>query len=473
MRRSRSALRLEALEDRTVPSLTASFISGSLTLSGYPRGELDIVHTGPNAGSFQVTDSGSNVGTFNILANVTLNLTYRLSDINLDLKGGTIPGNVAINLGNGLIGSGTPGVNVYDDSAGATGRISGNLSFGGGNGHEILDVGSITGLVGTDPITVRGNLSASATNSSGTFGNMLIVDAGTRVGGSLTSTLMSSVAIGSSTTGSALTSIGLGLSISDANSLRALSAVVTASVGGNVNVTGTILDDSFALQTTLTPGSGTVAGTLTVNLNSGQGNGELITLGDRTQVNGSASLTVGGNFAVVPDQINVGGSVFSNLTVNTGDGLNSLRFTQQQVGDPAPLVGGTMTVNGGNGSNSLFLGADVTGDAVPVIGQDLHVTLGNGNNGMAGVPNIIAAAVGGTIYWQSGNGQDFVQLGNFSSDGNSESYNVQMVFGSDDDSLSVDIGAGTLTGSADGGGGTNTFVVITGTVAATFTSSNF
>jgi hypothetical protein len=108
-----------------------------------------------------------------------------------------------------------------------------------------------------------------------------------------------------------------------------------------------------------------------------------------------------------------------------------------------------------------------------MIVYNLSITLGNGSNGSLATPNIMAASVGGTVDYTSGNKPNFVQLGDNTVDGNNESYTVQMVFGSANDYLAVDIGTGVLTGSANGGGGTNTFNLISGTLAGTFVKKNF
>jgi hypothetical protein len=488
MRFPRRPLRLEVLEDRTVPSLTTSLLyNGSLSISGMPRGELVIKHVGGFASSFHVTDNGLNVGTFNVLHDVYINLTYRVQDIVIDLNGGRIPGNVVINLGNGLLGSGNPGVSIFDDSgASPTGRIGGSVTIVRGNGFENVNIGSISGTVTPPyfPVTINGNVTVAAAVSGGTFGNSLIVDAGTRIGGSLSSSLISNVTIGSPASGSPLTSIGGTVSISDAGSLRPLSAVVTADVGGNLFVTGTNLDDSFTLGqlSPATPNSGLVQGSLSVNLASGQSNGDLITLEDNSQVNGNALLMAGGNLGVNPDLFRIGGTVNGNLTVNMGDGLNSLQFTEQQLGELVPpTVGGSMFYTAGNGSNTFFFGPDVPGDPQPMIFHNLFITLGSGDNGTQATPNIMAAYVGGTLTWHSGNGQNFVQLGNSSVDGNTENYIVNMVFGNENDYLAIDIGAlGVISGRADGGGRNplvppfvNTFNDISGNYIGTLTLVNF
>jgi hypothetical protein len=463
-RRSRFAPRLEVLEDRTVPSLTLSYLSGgSLTISGIPRGELDVKHVGTVASMFRITDAGSFLGQYSITGNLSISLSYRTADIKIDLGGGTISGTTTINLGNGFIGSGTSSVDVYDDSgASPAGKIGGGLTIQNGNGHELLDVGTFRDPVGggftTDPIRVGSNLSVTGRTANNGPGNSLIVDAGTIVGGSANLTQVHNLALGGTSTLSNLTSIGGGLTLNDSGALVHLSAVVTASIGGSVNVTGTTVDDSFTLQSNGTTNSGRVRGSLTVNLLDGQSFGDRILLASGTEVDGNAQLTAGANTSTaLGDQLSPLGSVMQSLTVTMGNNTNSLYFSPQNVGDQVPFVGGDMTVTAGNGTN--YIGTSVTGPFNgTIVGSTLgglSITLGTGDNGSALDPMVIAPnLINGNIVWKSGFdqstssfglGQAFVQLGNFGLTGNSYSYNVSMTFGNDDDSLVVDIGLGTIT----------------------------
>ena len=481
MRRSRSILRLEALEGRLVPSVSTSYLAGgSLYLTGTTRGELDIKHiTGTSPSMFQVTDNGANLGSYNILGTLYLSLTNRLGDVKIDLNAGFLPGNVIISLGNGYVGASPFGssVDLYDDNATPTGKIGGTVTVLGGNGQEMVDVGAFrntgTGLLTADPIRIGGNATIAFSRSAGSQGNSLTIDDGTSIGGSVTATLVSQFAMGSSSS-TVLVTIGQDLAINDYGSLRPLFAVVAGAVGRNLSVTGTELDDNFNLAHPL-PGGGVVGGSLTVNLEDGQTAGDRITLSDNTQVDGNAQLTAGSNLnTVMGDQFKVGGSVFGSLTVQMGGGMNKLLFEQQNPGDPAPYVGGNMTVVGGNGSNSISFMPDMPGDAQPIINGYLSITLGNGANGTLAVPNLIDAVLGGALYWKSGNGPNFVQLGNNAIDGYSENYNVHMLFGNDDDSVTIDIGTGFLTGLVDEGGRIlgNSFSVTSGTIGSPFSLYN-
>jgi len=484
MMRKRASLRLEQLEDRTVPSLTASFVSGSLYLSGTPMGEVDIVGNpgtpGTYPNTFTVTDNSHSVGRYNITGNLLLNLTNEKGNININLNGGFLPGNVAISLNNGYVVPGTFGVNIFDGTGAfpPTSYIGGSVTITGGNGEETYNVGVSPGGL-EDPININNNLTIAAAGSSFGSGDVLNIGDGTTIFGTVSTSQVDQVGIGSGTTGANLTTIGGNLSINDAGALVGLKVDDFGVVDGSVNVTGTNLDDSFALQAFST-GGGQVGGNLNVNLNQGQTNGDQILLGPKTVVGGNALLAAGGNLNnTTGDQFRVLGSIFGNATVNMGNSTNSLYFSPQNVGDPTPFVGGTMTVTAGNGTNYIGItgGANETGPFAGMIQKGLSITLGTGNNGSSSFPMTITSVINtGQLTWRSGNGQDFVQLGDVTTGGGtSVSYTVNMQFGNKDDTLIVDIGAGFIGGTANGGGRViaNTFTLLSGTELPTFTTPNF
>ncbi len=475
MFKKRTRLQLEQLEDRCVPALSASLSAGSLMISGTPTGELDIVGTPANANSFRITDNGHAVGagTYTILSNLTVSLTSRPAALKFDLNGNRIPGNVLLALGSGYSGpAGSFPVDVYDDSGLTTNRIGGTLQIINGNGHETVYVGVGPDGFTLDPVTVAGATTVSMSNSNNVGpGNGLIIGAGSTLLGSVGITKVENVAVGSTSAGSPLTYLGVDLTINNQTQLKALQAVVTADVGRNLNIQGTQLDDSFTLQDNGTTGSGLVHGSMTVSLYDGQANGDQIFLGANTRVMGPAGISAGANTnTMTGDQFSVFGEIDGTLTVNMGNNTNSLYFRPQDFSSPMPFVGNNMTVNAGSGTN--YIGTSATGEFQGTIVGYLNIVLGSGNNGSAFDPMVIAASVGTKLYWTSGNGQDFVQLGDFTASGTSYNYTVQMQFGSNDDTLIVDIGSGVMAGTADGGGRVtfNTFNVMSGTVTAQITN---
>ncbi len=485
MLKKRTRLHLEQLEDRLVPSVTAQFANGSLYLSGSTTGELDITHTGALPSTFTVMDNGHAVGagTYNITSSLYITLSNRRGDIKIDLNTGRIAGSVVIDLGSGFIGAGPSSVDLYDSTGADLGSIGGSVTVVHGNGQETLNVGAVrTGVVVTpDPITIRGNLTNTATVHNGVVGNALNVNAGTTIFGTVTATQIDNVTIGSATTFSALTNVITDVSINDFGSLRRLQVALFAAIGRNLSVTGTALDDSFALQTNGTVGSGVVNGTANVNLGQGQANGDQILLASGTVVGGNTSLAAGDNLnTTTGDQFRVLGSVNGNLTVSMGNGTNSLYFSPQNVNDQTPFVGGSMTVTGGSGTNNIGIAVagplNATGPFAGTVVKNLTITLGSGPNGSATQPMTITASVGGTLTWTSGNNMNFLQLGDNMSSMNTYNYVVNIQFGNDDDTIIIDLGpTGNLSGPINGGGRViaNTFVYVSGNLLTPSLITNF
>ncbi len=503
----------EQLEDRCVPSLTATTINGSLYLTGKPNGELDIIGTGTPY-QFLVTDNSAAVGmgTYTITGNLSLNLVSEKADINIDLMGETLPGNVLISLGTGYSGAPTATnpneINIYDSTgtgnpvmapfAPGAGEISGSLTILRGSGAEFINVGAMQANPSAGstqyPITLDGNLTVagSPSNASST-GNAMRIGDGTDIFGSVTTTYVSQVNIGSGTSGNFLTTISENVTINDAGSLRFLSAAdFGAEIMGNLSVTGTSHDDSFSLQQ-FTTGGGFVGGNLNVNLGQGTTSGDQITLGADTEVEGNAYLTAGNNLNTsTGDQYSIYGSVDQNLTVVMGNNMNSLTFTaNSNPGSPTPFVGGNMLVTAGNGINVIGQTLSNVGFPPPtgefngIVNHNLTFILGSGNNGSALDPMIIAALVNGKFNWTSGNGQDFLQLGDSSTPqwitnppAPSYQFDVNIHFGNKDDTFILDIGTGgMITGAVNGGGRqtANTFTTEPTSIGtdATLTISNF
>lgn len=493
MMRKRYRPTFECLEGRCVPSVTARVIGDNLYLTGAPTWTLLINESAPSV--LTVTDNGHAVGTFSVFGGIIISFTKEPGDIDIDLNGNTLYGSIIVGLGNGYSGtqpSGSYSVNVYDDSLLGGGTVSGCIELLQGNGQETFNVGNYqTGNVPTaDPITVLGGVTAVGTRSSFGNGNQFRLGDGSTVLGSVTLTYISQVAIGSGT-GGPLASIGGCLTINNYGNLRALQAVDNGSVSGSVSITGTVLDDIFELQDTTT-GGGYIGGNLTVNLESGGANGDRFSLDSGTTVDGNAYLTAGGNTnAAHGDQYQIWGTINGNLTVAMGNNTNSLFFTAQpMVGSQTPMVLGSMTVSAGNGTN--YIGTSAVGEFNGTINGNLNITLGSGNNGSQGDTMVLAPMLGGTLNWHSGNGKDFVTLGDAvglpfpygapSGSGQTYNYNVNFVFGSNDDTFILDIddptagNPGTITGTVDGGGRItgNTYVDASpDAITTNFTMRNF
>jgi hypothetical protein len=198
------------------------------------------------------------------------------------------------------------------------------------------------------------------------------------------------------------------------------------------------------------PGTGVIGRNLSI---SALGGNSMVSLSPGSFVGGTANITTGGG----SDSIDLGGQVNSNVTVSTGDGNDTVSL------DMGAVVLGTLRINGGNGDNTLTVDGSVSGDLV--------FNLGNGNDSAT-----VSQAPGGVLRWTSGNGNDSLTLTDTNSPAGT-TWNVSILFGSGDDTLTL-AGATTqfLTGSADGGGRILGNVFSQGanwTLQSPFTLSNF
>jgi hypothetical protein len=439
-------LRLEQLESRLVPSLTVMSLSGTLFVSGTPVGAsppgVVLTETAPN--SFQVQDGASNLGTYAHIANVNLNLTnHQNRSVNINLNGNTLSGNLFINEGAGdTTSNAANGTGIFG------GRIGGSLTVVGGSGEETLVPGFQVlsappfavpmGLsVGGDIVfNGRSNLAPFAFNVLDT-GILFGAGAPTvTVGGSIQTTNVDALGIGQNTT------VGKNLTYS----------VAPGEGNGFLGVAGTVRG---GVQATF--GNGTAGNTLDLtptgnvggSLQAGMGNGPAIVLLEAgSTVGTSVNISSGaGN-----DSYAIAGQISGNASFNVGDGNDSVTL------DAGATVFGNLTVTAGGGNESITLDGAVSGN--------LRVTLGNGNDTVT-----IGNAPGGILFWTSGSGNDSVTFGD-ATNAAGETWNVQMRFGSGNDTLTL-AGNGTvaspeaLTGFIDMGGppGGNAFDP-TGSLAA-------
>jgi hypothetical protein len=441
--RRRTRLFLERLEQRDCPSLTVTLINGSLTVSGVPTGPLSVTENA--ARQLTVTDNGHFLGNYSVGGDLRLNLTRHPSTVTVDLGGNTFSGNILISLGNGGTTPLPPAVTVQ------RGTVGGNVTFLGGNGTETENIGGPS--LAPIPLNVRGNVQANGKvsgNGNAGPGDTLFVGPGSTVGGDVSTTQIDNVAVGQPNL--ALTTVGGNVSVNDAGSNAALIVNIFGNVGKSVSVTGTAYDDAFVLQQA-TPGvGGNITGGLNVDLGGSTNLGNSFLLDAGTTVGGDTTLTSGAAATGTGSTFTIRGAVNASLTANLGEGPNMLTFSA------AASVLGNMSVTGGNGNNTVTADGAVAGS--------LSFNLGNGNDTVT-----IGNAPGGQLLWTSGNGNDSVTFGD-ASNAAGETWNVNMTFGTGNDTLTL-AGNGTvgtpefLTGFIDMGGppGGNSFDP-TGSVAA-------
>src|SRR5579862_2886715 len=106
----RSALRVEALEEREMPA-TVALVNGSLFIGGVILGAIQVNENtlGTANGSFSVEDAGRNQGTFRVTNSININLNGAVStkeSCTVDVENSTgtgnfvLPGDININCGN-------------------------------------------------------------------------------------------------------------------------------------------------------------------------------------------------------------------------------------------------------------------------------------------------------------------------------------------------------------------------------------
>ena len=152
----RSRLNVEMLEDRSVPTVTASVVSGSLIIVGDATAASDLTITassstaGTTADTFTVVDGATTIGTFTgVTADLVLNLTNSDDTVAVDLGGLSTTGGIRANLGNGA-----------NSLTVDNGTVTGPLNVRGGTGADAVTLGATTAL------TVNGNARVSLGGSA-------------------------------------------------------------------------------------------------------------------------------------------------------------------------------------------------------------------------------------------------------------------------------------------------------------------
>ncbi len=439
----RARLSLEPLGPRDCPSLSVTLFGGSLLVGGTPAGALRVTEPGP--GQLTVTDNGHPLGTFAVTRDLFLALNSHPNAVTVDLGGHAFAGNVLVSLGAGDP-AGHP-VAVQD------GTVGGNVTFLGGSGVEAEGVGSL--MLPPAPLAVRGTVQAVGNASRGGPagpGNTLLLGPGSSVGGDVTTVRIDGVTVG--LLGQALPATVAGnLNVNDAGSGTALTVNLLGNVGKGVSVTGTAFEDLFVLRPASPGVGGNVAGDLSVNLGPGGPTGDSFQLGPGSTVGGNALLATLGTPAVRPPGGFLVDSTFQgSLTVNLGADTNVLAF------EPAASVAGNLTVTGGGGDDTVVV--------VGTVGGNLSFGLGNGNDSVTAF-----SAPGGQLRWAGGDGNDVLTLAPPAA---GTAWNVNVLFGSGADSFTLAGAGGFVSGSVNGGGGSNVFTQGAGwTIVSPWTLRNF
>src|ERR1700730_8569712 len=99
---SRPRLAVEPLEERSCPSVSTHLIAGRILITG---NSFNLVLTEESATAttamIKVTDNHVNRGTFAVTDGLLILLGRQQDNVELNLKGHTLPGTVLTDLGNG------------------------------------------------------------------------------------------------------------------------------------------------------------------------------------------------------------------------------------------------------------------------------------------------------------------------------------------------------------------------------------
>ncbi len=462
---------LEALEDRFCPSLTVRYLGGNLFLSGTPTGTTGLTINGvapASSTAYTVTDGSHTLGTFNVPGSINLNLAQYQEPISVDLAGHLLGGNILMSVGLGNTTGASQPIRIYSSVAG--GRVGGSVTVTGGSGNENVNIGQDTTSADA-PVRIGGSVQFTARNGAAGPSNAVVLFNGSSIGKSLTATGVESVQVGepSQVAGASVGS----LNVNGVADTAELSVAIdgTSTVLGNVSILGTSqftgLGDLVSVQ-----GSATIGGSFNANLGD---NVNLWTLGGT--FNGPVTVIGGGGAEVVTPLNTIilnesilgtgtSGTFNSSFTAITGSGSTEFLFPSTATGAATTaVINGNLTLNFGNGNNDLGGGA-YGGVFAGIVNGNINITLGSGNDTAT-----IQTAPTGLLNWHSGNGNDSMALSPAAA---GMLWNVNLHFGNGNDTLNLTAPGGTIIGTADGGGGTNTFIQDPSwTIASPWSSSNF
>ena len=443
----RTRLHVERLEARDCPALSVSLLPTALLITGTPNGNLTIV--GQANGNFKISNGAATIGEFNLNRNLQLNLRSVPGEVEIDLAGQTIGGNVIINLGTGSTKAGTS-IDLF--STGALGKLSGNVTILGGNGKEFFGLGGQTDNVGTLtslPVQIGGNVTIAARAGALGNGDRLQVGGGTKLQGGLSTSQVDQVSIGEQN--GVLTTVGGNVSITTTGATPGTLVTAYGTFGKaftvNTAASTTTGVNSFSTAGVAAGIDTTIGGNLSVSLGTAQGGNifEILSTGGQSAiVNGNTSFT-SSNRAVTPltDLFTVQGITNGNLTINMGGGDNDVDFAA------SAFVGGNLSIRAeGGGINNLTLAGTVGSGGA--LSGNAFISLGNGVNTV----NITSETISGKLTYRGGNGTNNFTLAPTVD----TTFNVDLLFGTGTNTVDLSSPLTTLTGVITGTGGNNTFI---------------
>jgi hypothetical protein len=431
-RNKRTFLELETLEDRWVPA-NVTFVSGFLIIgpsSGEAAMKLTVTQTAAN--SFKVVDGAATLGTFASVGHLLITGTNGADSITVNLGAFKYTGSIDnINAGNG---------NDTINITAAGGGVGGNITILPGLGNDSV---SLNNAAGSSSITVGGQIqvSDSGGNDSISMGNATGVSSFL---GNVSLTGMNNITLAfgkADVYGGDLSASTAGESVPLNFNTTSVPTVVT--INGNLQLTGGAGDD------TVVDSALVVNKNVTINL----GGSTTAIFGNFVSSNtGSTPLSVGGNFSytgagLLDELILAGNTVGGNMSLSLGDGNDVVDLSTAGGAFASPVLSGNLSITAGNGNDTFdgLFGEGITA----TVGGTLSFNVGNGNDTAS-----IVHGPGGGLTWLSGNGNDSVTFG--ATGANGEFFNVNMRFGTGNDTLTLAGGTvatpNSLSGFIDMGG---------------------
>lgn len=431
----RSRLVLNCLEARCVPA-TINVVNGELRIKDLAGGTGLTVAATATSGQFDVTDNGVTTPVTGV-GRISIKGTKGDDKVTIALGANSFGGGVRADLGGGL--------DTFDVT-GAGGTLAGDLIVKSGLGNDTVNINAN----GTGALKIGGRVDVKDPAGTNTFvfGNGAGV---TSVGGDLSAVGFGTVQIDQGQNDT----VGGSVTISVANTVGPLvmqqglpggSEVLT--VGRGFNIVGGRLSDTVFLRGL------NLFGTLSANLGPAKENAAP---GNRFVLSSSAaSVTAGGDLiykgGAGPDLLDLrSGVIHGNATIRLGNGKGTVQLAS--FGAQTTVIGGNLTVKGGKGDIDMV-------NNTALIGGNVILQLGNGANSVS-FDN--GGSVGGTISYRGGNGGNDLLLAG------AQAYRVTAKFGSGNDTVTLNNAALVLTGNINGGGGTNTLTITSGTLGEPLT----
>lgn len=427
MRRVHARLSLEALEARWVPA-TIRLVSGILQVSNQ-TGDLTITQVAN--GKFSVLDGAKASGTFSGVNSIQVTGTNAANKITVDLASFSLGGSLLINSGNG---------NDTIELLSAGGRIGSSLTVLTGLGDDTV----LLNKAGAGDLTIGGTVTLTDTQSGldtayfGGAGGILTI------GGSVTLTAFNFIRLDSNQPNvfRANFSASLGVDSQFIDIRQTPVGLATLTVGGSLSVTGGPQNDFAELDGII------ISKDLSFNFRetpAGTFNGVNLTDTNITQVLGNFYYTGGSG----DDQLDLADTLFDgNVILNMGVSGDDFFALDNVI--TGTVIGGDLRVTAGGNLDTTPFGTGIQA----TIGGSVIFNLGNGDI------NIVFADGGTAARYQirAGNGNNNVEfLG-------ATTYLTNIIFGSGDNTLTLNNSLAVLSGYIQGGGGANVFNQIDGTL---------